>query len=113
MADLDKVIKGLECCSTRDCYAGICPYYDDGVDIEDCTSELAADALELLKAQEPKHPNLVQDVSGIYIACPRCGKKIQAWLAKEILELSMPKFCKHCGQAVKCDIEQDPPKEET
>lgn len=49
----EKVIKGLECCA-EDCVDG-CPYED--LDVEGwnyCTTLLCRDALELLKAQEPR-----------------------------------------------------------
>ena len=50
----DKVIKGLECCSAYDYRCNDCPYQDDGGAEDDCYSdELYADALALLKAQEP------------------------------------------------------------
>lgn len=62
MADREKVIKGLECCSVmgdqepswnnitaRNCSK--CPYNKPGVA---CTRALAYAALELLKAQEPR-----------------------------------------------------------
>ena len=52
MADIEKVTKALEYCSTgRHCLSG-CPYDDDDDDIYKCTSALAKDALELLKEQE-------------------------------------------------------------
>ena len=59
----DKVIKGLECCSAYDYRCNDCPYQDDGGAEDDCYSdELYADALALLKAQEPRvmTPNEVQ-----------------------------------------------------
>lgn len=46
MADLDKVIEGLDICTTRPCYCTDCPY------IKDCvldSQELMEDALALLK----------------------------------------------------------------
>ena len=54
MPELEKVVRGLEVCKTapelkEEC-AG-CPY-DDGQ--EDCIARMAADALALLKAQEPR-----------------------------------------------------------
>lgn len=49
MIDREKVIKGLECCS-KGC-SGSCTYSVEG---GDCCTALAADALELLKAQEPR-----------------------------------------------------------
>lgn len=54
MADREKVIKGLECCSQLDdgniCPVE-CPYAQD---VCYGTVQLMADALELLKAQEPR-----------------------------------------------------------
>lgn len=46
-----KIIKGLECCSTRSCYDAGCPYHDKSPNygIDDCTSNLAADALDLIR----------------------------------------------------------------
>lgn len=50
MADIEKVIKGLECCNNRnDCKQ--CPYateYDPNLD---CIDKTRADAIELLKEQ--------------------------------------------------------------
>ena len=52
MIDREKVIKGLECCIKRDpddkMRCGECPY--EGA----CLNRLKADALALLKAQEPR-----------------------------------------------------------
>lgn len=49
MAELEKVIKGIDICLPR-CHCGEdCPYYNAG-----CMEQLKEDALALLKAQEPK-----------------------------------------------------------
>ena len=54
MTKREKVINGLECCSAYDYRCNDCPYQDDGIE-DDCYSdELHADALALLKAQEPR-----------------------------------------------------------
>lgn len=54
MPDVEKVIKGLECCVAYDYKCNDCPYQDDGGAEDGCYSdELKADALALLKAQEP------------------------------------------------------------
>ena len=45
MAELEKVIKGLECCTGLGCHHG-CKYLKNG-----CTQFLKMDALELLKEQ--------------------------------------------------------------
>lgn len=47
MDDIEKVIKGLECCSMDLCKDGCCPYWRESK----CTPFLAKDALELLKEQ--------------------------------------------------------------
>ena len=63
MADLQKTIKGLECCSLeperlKDCRYRGCPYSDlEGkgeFENFDCVAALSRDALSLLKAQEPR-----------------------------------------------------------
>ena len=50
MADIDKVIKGLECCTTGEvrcfCKNKLCPYFGD---IPMCERRLMKDSLELLK----------------------------------------------------------------
>ena len=59
MADREKVMKGLECCSQGAKepytptirYCAECPYPESEIP---CTRALARDALELLKAQEPR-----------------------------------------------------------
>ena len=55
MPDREKVIKGLECCNTRSEEAGCeyCPYFSGLLSVR-CVFELQRDALELLKAQEPR-----------------------------------------------------------
>ena len=51
MTKREKVIKGLECCTTRKgCYD--CPYTDTGKATTDCKLISTKDALELLKEQE-------------------------------------------------------------
>lgn len=103
MINREKVIKGIEHCTShddgRDKFGGVgkcggCPYYGC-----DCTDRMKKDALVLLKEQEPHMPNgqsceSVYRVMEIYIGyCPRCGKKINSEDNR--------KACGHCGQAVK------------
>lgn len=70
MAEIDreKVIKALECCCEHieDASCSVCPYVDD-CDMGECTSELAHDALALLKEQEETKT----------IICPKCGDEIE------------------------------------
>ena len=92
MADREKVIKGLECCSQLDnddiCPAE-CPYAQDVC----CgTVQLMADALELLKAQEPVKPKWEKG----YAYCGQCGYKLH-WIVER------NNFCPNCGKAVKWD----------
>ena len=55
MADIEKVIKGLESCLNNDCHMDKCPYcefvYNEYVCLEDF---LMRDALELLKEQQKR-----------------------------------------------------------
>ena len=66
-----------------DCYG--CPYRNEPF----CHHKLCEDALELLKAREPK---VIRNSAGNGI-CPGCGRIIPAW--------SSPNHCGYCGQAVK------------
>lgn len=55
MPDREKVIRGLECCRKspeykKDCQMLECPYLYE----TECIANMCADALELLKAQEPR-----------------------------------------------------------
>lgn len=107
MADREKVIKGLKCCSgtSRVCMyvqtTNECPYAElieedwCGVDSNvECTKALATDALELLKEQEPIRPILARignyDAINDY-TCPVCGTDLY----------HLQKYCDECGRAVK------------
>ena len=48
MADIEKVIKGLECCTGLGCHHG-CEYKSNGYSAMTCRQRLEKDALELLK----------------------------------------------------------------
>ena len=54
MTDLDKVLKGLECCgdiNKTQCH--LCPYdYNGRSDRHECTADMASDALDLLKSKQ-------------------------------------------------------------
>lgn len=110
MTDREKVMKGLKCCSgaNRVCMyvrtANECPYaelieedwYGGDSNVE-CTKALAADALELLKLQEPK-PVIVKTSAYDYrfYFCPKCGGWFEYAYRK-------PNYCDRCGQEVKWD----------
>ena len=89
----DKVIRGLECCG----YAMFmdkcqeCPY--DG---KDCFKRLKADALALLKAQEPVEPTIgrCEEYDGHDSWWYQCGK------CKTPIDVG-DKYCRMCGREVK------------
>lgn len=93
MTDMEKVVKGLECCAVG-CRSG-CPYSD----IDDCESMLCADALALLKAQEAVKP--VVDIDTW--ECGNCGHTLehQELLGDNVLFHEQYNFCPGCGRAVK------------
>lgn len=87
MDRLEKVIKGLEFCTTYPCYCTGCPY-DEICELD--ADELMRDALFLLKSQEPIEPkqdsflnwrcgncNMEIDKYGDIQYCPRCGKAVE------------------------------------
>ena len=85
MTDLEKVIKGLECCIKGDCRENACPYALDNA----CRKSLAIDALSLLKAQEPDeskyeyhtdHTDCPWYISGEERKCPvTCSQYRDGW----------------------------------
>lgn len=59
MADIEKVIKGLEICKNHDgsnCLE--CPYF-----VDECVDDLCADALELLKEQQEERKRMLSWLS--------------------------------------------------
>lgn len=94
MLDMEKVIKGLECCHNKTMLwqHDQCPYH--GFD-EDCESNLHADALTLLKEPEAKTVIKIAkrfndcDLTGF---CPFCSRPlIKDWAEK---------YCGYCGNPV-------------
>lgn len=91
MVDREKVIQGLEHCGQpMECDG--CPY---DTDVGNCFANLKADALELLKKQEPVAPKEERrdDVDSIY-RCGNCG--VHFYYREQ-------KYCAICGRAVKWD----------
>lgn len=98
MTELEKVIKGLECCITDgpDC-PNDCPY------IGDCNrKQLHTDALVLLKKHEPLAP--VQDGNGALI----CGNQTLGCGVVGMYDVETGKvtekidnYCAFCGRKVK------------
>ena len=101
MAELEKVIKGLEICirvQDNEKCPDECPYRKD---ICYGTVGLMADALALLKAQEPVEPDVDVDTW----ICGKCGHKLeyQEMVGSNILFHEQYSYCPNCGTAVKWD----------
>lgn len=98
---MDKVIKGLECCIAVQKYPD---EYDSGCDkcpyrpteSGTCKSmvEILADALALLKAQEPVEPTLDIRHGKSMWRCGSCSTALQP-------NQMNAKFCFNCGMEVK------------
>ncbi len=61
MADIDKVLKGLKCCSDacgKHCYEGKCPYASMS---EPCREQLANDAMYVIEEQQAEIERLKAD----------------------------------------------------
>ena len=106
--DKDKVIKALEeAVQHYERYSG--DEYGREFDYARVVVEVLEDALELLKAQEPREPHytkLEYIVNGLPVAiqhpeCPKCFENgLTLWDAE--IEKGAA-YCKRCGQAVKWD----------
>ena len=108
MADREKVLKGLECCSgsSHNCVKE-CPY--DFVNNDNCMGDMARDALELLREQ-PKQKFFV-DSNGKITPLPI--QKHGHWISvpdksPKTTTINMYSFicsCSECGQSVGHHIE--------
>jgi len=89
----ERVIKGLEQCSLGDGrYCDECPYHYSDTMFNSCSVYLMRDALELLKAQEPKDALAVNyENSIILFSCRVCETQLTFG----------QRYCHMCGQAVK------------
>lgn len=95
MADIGKVIKGLEVCTNRGmkCNTENCPYWDN----DDCLDELQEDALALLKERET-----TSTVESRLFHCEKCGYGIDdIYLSNEHDFDIYPHYCPNCGRLVK------------
>lgn len=100
MAELDKVINGLKCCTHAKAPipCGDCSYFGniEYNDVWSCRIAVMRDALELLKRQEAVTIKKTKEHGfGVYGGvCPKCNNWIQ----------SAHSFCGFCGKAVKWDV---------
>lgn len=90
-ANMEKVIKGLECCLKESDHlysnpCNGCPY--EG---QECVDRMKADALVLLKEQEAVEPRRIDGKRNHSIKCGNCNYDL----------LTGYMFCPHCGRAVK------------
>lgn len=95
----ERVIKGLECLITSEVPCDGCPYNEG--ENSSCLKNIAKDALELLKEQEPVEPSVDVDT---YV-CPNCGHRLehQGKLGDNVIFDERYNFCPECGKAVKWD----------
>ena len=97
MPDIEKVIKGLEfCTSTTGCTG--CQYEDPCHDIEQriLGEAIMRDALELLKEQKPQRGKWIDIDSQLYtwkVRCDQCGHERSMMSTQG----KYPKFCEGCG----------------
>ena len=104
MTERNKVIEALEACvlkdpdDSRDCKH--CPRCNYGAFITNsCINGVMADALALLKTQEPDETRLVRHYSrpnvyaDLWLHCEKCGGVVD--------DRYRPKFCPECGRKVK------------
>lgn len=104
MTKQEQTIAWLRLCDGHAIHTGHgcenCPYLEETESGEECVERLHADAVSLLKAQEPILLENQHKPGGHFInanspwisRCPKCGKKIEG---------KQTRFCKYCGQAVK------------
>lgn len=93
MVDRDKVIRGLEHCTTGDCEG--CPYDGDGDLRGECIKRTQVDALEIIndlirKAQE-QVAEPVYDGRGW--SCGACGE-----IYRDVLDAALYRHCPGCGR---------------
>ena len=97
MTKLEKVIKGLECC-TSDVSCAECLYRGKRDGALNCVRELSTDALELLKEREAVEPKEIVNEHypiGDY-------RRTNGWLCGKCGETLMgdANYCSYCGRAV-------------
>ena len=105
MADLEKTIRGLECCTQVDNKGypkcDRCPYADEKLGTCDAVRGLMKDALSLLKEQEPIKP--IYDGDWIRCGSTGCYRSLGKQAKKQSV-MQRVKCCPRCGKAVAWDV---------
>ena len=93
MADREKVIKGLEHCTTSlGCFE--CPYSEMDQRTIECQLQIDRDALELLKEQQPKSGSWTMNSDfPDRLICSECNGQFDVWH----WESKQMHFCPCCG----------------
>lgn len=101
MADIEKVIKGLERCLKHTCpdiYSKEYKECEYTVGLYCGQDKLLHEALELLKEQQPKHGHWIEQEGfdgDVYYDCSVCG---ESWVTVEgTPEDNGMIYCPHCG----------------
>lgn len=114
MADLEKVLKGLECCRMNGKGCRQCPYNKDCDEMPDYgNAYLCSDALELLKEQpEQKHGHWV--VHGGRIGKNVDNRIVECTVCNNFLSMSgvnggrgNANYCPNCGAKMDEKVVQD------
>lgn len=98
MPDLERALKGLECClPPHDPDCDLCPY--DSIDLR-CRAKLRDDVMALLKAQEPIAPKPTTDDDWI---CGNCAESLVGYTTLDASGIVTYRFeyCPKCGRPVK------------
>lgn len=115
MAEIEKVIKGFECCHIMvhdmgpdNTSCGICPYKNVQTEEQinlggiECIAALHDDALELLKGQEAVEPSFKHGEDGIFVwCCGSCGAYMYHIYDGIDKAKEYAKYCRQCGKPVK------------
>ena len=91
MAELEKVIKGLECCEFNYYCPDECPYKLQ----ENCIRFLHDNCIAILKKHKEGHWEVLKDCSNSGIYCSECHCKIFDFTHKPMKKISQ--YCPHCG----------------
>ena len=87
MPDINKVVKGLEAHLKGNSRCEGCPYPNNGL----CGDKLMAEALALVKAQEPIPVKRIDANRNHFIKCGNCNTNLMSGM----------EYCPQCGKAVK------------